>query len=205
MNEALFLDKLSDEELAVRAQAGSRSYFEELVSRYCQRLFLFLRSRLGTDQDAEDLVQETFLKVYKNLHRFNRAYKFSTWLYTTASRLVISFYRKNRSRHTQYISASVDQDPQDTLLHREDSQNLWNTARTLPPLQFQALWLRYVEDMTPKDIGRVMKKSQVHVRVILHRARLKLIKTLNPAAGSEDKENSIKVQKAAAGKNFSFL
>ncbi|HCS49033.1 MAG TPA: hypothetical protein DIW61_12570, partial [Candidatus Aminicenantes bacterium] len=53
----------TDEELASRAAAGSRPAFEELVSRYGLRLFYFLRSRSGSDEDVEDLVQETFLKA----------------------------------------------------------------------------------------------------------------------------------------------
>jgi len=199
------LDRLSDEELAVEAQAGSHSYFEELVSRYCQRLFHFLRPRVGTDQDAEDLVQETFLKVYWNLNRFDPAYKFSTWLYTAANRLVISFYRKNRSQESRFISFTTDRDPQETMLRQEDSQNLWNSARKLPPNHFQALWLRYAEDMSIPDIAVILKKSQVHVRVLLHRARLKLAELLNPVPTVQEIEKPTTNDKVAAGKSFSFL
>ena len=205
MIETLFLDRLSDEELAGKAQAGSHSYFEELVSRYCQRLFYFLRPRVGTNQDTEDLVQETFLKLYCNLHRFDSTFKFSTWLYTVANRLVISFYRKNRSWKSRFVSPTTEMNPQETMLRDEDSLNLWNFAKRLPPNQFQSLWLRYVEDMPIPEIAAILKKSQVHVRVLLHRARLKLAKELNPASKAEEIEKPSTVEKAPAGKSFSFF
>jgi len=173
-------DPLSDEELAAEARAGSRSSFEELVHRYSLRLFHFLRPRIGTDQDTEDLVQETFLKVYRNIHRFDINYKFSTWLYTIAVRLAIGFYRKNRSEEPTPESAGAWADPHDTMIREQESQNLWNTAKTLQPNLYQALWLRYMEDLSLKEIAGVMKKNQVHVRVLLHRARLQLGKRLNP-------------------------
>jgi hypothetical protein len=61
----------ADEELAARAAAGSRSAFEELVTRYGVRLLHFLRSRAGPSEDVEDLVQETFLKAYRNIGRYD--------------------------------------------------------------------------------------------------------------------------------------
>src|SRR4030066_1738197 len=87
----------TDEELAVRAVAGSRPSFEELVSKYSLRLFHFLRSRSGSDEDVEDLVQETFLKAYRNIGRYDPQRKFSTWLFTVAIRLSISRHRSQRA------------------------------------------------------------------------------------------------------------
>jgi RNA polymerase sigma-70 factor (ECF subfamily) len=196
------LKGLSDEELAVEAQAGSRHCFDELVSRCSRRLFLFLRPRLATDQDAEDLVQETFLKIYRNIHRFDAQYKFTTWVYTTASRLAISFYRKKKEDGPAVEFTGSAPGPRDLLMMKQDSENLWNTARNLHPNQFQALWLRYMEDLPLEEVAAVMNKSRVHVRVLLHRARSNLAKQLNPPAlnGEDPKETAI-----AAQKGFSFL
>ena len=174
--------QLSDEELAAEAQAGSRRCFEELVHRYTHRLFYFLRPKMSTHQDTEDLVQEAFLKTYRNIGRFDPTYKFSTWLYTTATRLAISFYRKKQvSDPVLGFSASAP-DPQDQAIKAENANELWDLARGLQPHQYQALWLRYAEDLPLKEIANIMKKNQVHVRVLLHRARSNLIKQLNPDA-----------------------
>lgn len=184
------MKQLSDEELAVNAQAGSHPCFEELVSRYSYRLYYYLRSRISTPQDTEDLVQETFLKVFRNIGRYNCQYKFSTWLYTTATRLAISYNRKNKTTESVVESATFSSplvDPPERMIQEENHNNLWETARDLQRHQYRALWLRYVEDLSVKEIARVMNKTQIHVRVLLHRGRQKLMKLVNPAAISEER------------------
>ena len=185
-DESLPVKKLSDEELAAQAQTGSRRCFDELVHRYSHRLFYFLRPKVTTNEDTEDLVQETFLKTYRNIDRFDMNYKFSTWLYTTAARLAISFYRKKRINDGLSVFNSAPPDPQEQATREEDAKNLWNIAQTLQSNQYQVLWLRYLEELSLEEIALVMKKSRVHVRVLLHRARLNLIKQLNPSASSKE-------------------
>jgi RNA polymerase sigma-70 factor (ECF subfamily) len=182
----------TDEELAVRAVAGSRPAFEELVSRYSLRLFHFLRSRSGSDEDVEDLVQETFLKAYRNIGRYDPQRKFSTWLFTVAIRLSISRHRSQRAKPLPLDSEWPEHPsprPQEALIREEEAQragNIWLLARTLKPSEYEVLWLRYAEEMPMKEIARATKRSLVGVRVLLHRSRLKLGKKLrvpSPAAG----------------------
>jgi RNA polymerase sigma-70 factor (ECF subfamily) len=189
MKEAL---NPTDKELAARAAAGSRSAFEELISRYSLRLFQFLRSRSGSDEDVEDLVQETFLKAYRNIGRYDPRWKFSTWLFTAAVRLSISRHRSLGRKPLSLDSEGPEHPapgPQEVLIRKEEAQkagNIWFLARTLKPSEYEVLWLRYAEGMPMKDIAQAMKKSQVGVRVLLHRSRLKLGKKLrapSPAAG----------------------
>jgi RNA polymerase sigma-70 factor (ECF subfamily) len=74
---------------------------------------------------------------------------------------------------------------------KEERKNIWNVARTLKPREYEALWLRYAEDMPVKDIARAMKKSPVGVRTLLYRCRLKLgrkLKSSAPAAGMAQAE-----------------
>ena len=166
-DESLPIKQLSDEELVSKAQTGSRRCFEELVHRYSHRLFYFLRAKVTSDEDTEDLVQETFLKTYRNINRFDLNYKFSTWLYTTAARLAISFYRKKRLNEGLSVFNPSSPDPQEQLLREEDSENLWNIAQSLQSNQYQVLWLRYMEELSLKEIAVVMKKNRVHVRRLI--------------------------------------
>lgn len=194
------IKRLSDEELAVKAQAGSHPYFEELVGRYSGRLFHFLQARLGSPQDTEDLLQETFLKTYRNIARFDSTYKFSTWIYTTAQRLAVSYFRKKREIEIVSEVACAAAGPHEKMVHEENHENLWQAARTLRQDQYRALWLRYMEDMPLPEIARVMKKSRIHVRVLLHRARLHLVEALNrPVPAGET------AQLIPAERNLSFL
>lgn len=179
MTDFATIKQLSDEELAVKAQAGSHPCFEALVYRYSRRLYYFLRPKMSTPQDTEDLVQETFLKIYLNIGRFDNTYKFSTWLYTAASRLAISYFRKKRIDEAALESAGPAAAPHEGIIAGENYNNLWDAAKCLQKNQYQALWLRYMEEMPVKEIAVVMKKNRVHVRVLLHRARSHLAKMIN--------------------------
>jgi RNA polymerase sigma-70 factor (ECF subfamily) len=200
MSDISAVKHISDEELATQVATGSRSSFEELVFRYSSRLFYFLRYRFKTDQDIEDLVQETFLKAFRNIQRFNPERKFSTWLYTIAIRQAISRFRSEKKRSTSLDPASSPPDPQDIVIQKEESQNLWRTASKLGERQYEALWLHYGEDVPIKEMAKILKKKPITVRVLLHRARLNLGKRM---------ERSITSGKLAgtttAAHKFSFL
>jgi RNA polymerase sigma-70 factor (ECF subfamily) len=173
----------TDEELAREARAGSRRSFEELALRYRGRLFVYLRPRLGSDQDAEDMVQETLLKLYRNIGSYDPAFRFSTWIYTSATRLAISSYRKKRSAAGTVRLEDVPEvpDPKARTAAATEAAELWDAARTLGGNQFRALWLRYGEDLAVEEIARAMGKSRLAVRLLLHRARLNLMKKAGPA------------------------
>jgi RNA polymerase sigma-70 factor (ECF subfamily) len=192
--------QVTDEELAVEVASGSRAAFEELVCRYSPRLFHFLRPRLSTNQDIEDLIQETFLKAFRNIDRFDPEFKFSTWLYTVAIRLAISHYRANKPKDLSSIPNHVSVDPEEILTRKDQSQKMWAIAKSLNNKQYEALWLRYMEDMAVKDIAAAMNKTQVQVRVLLHRARLNLGKKLNKSIQTAEASASSSVKH-----KYSFL
>ena len=172
----------TDEELAREARAGSRRSFEELAQRYKRRLFVYLRPRLGSDQDAEDMVQETFLKLFRNIRSYDPAFRFSTWLYTSANRLAISTYRKKRiaSGRLDVEAAGALADPEAGTAVEAGSAGIWAAARDLGGSQYRVLWLRYGEDMTIEDIAVSLGKSRLAVRLLLHRARKGLMKRVCP-------------------------
>jgi RNA polymerase sigma-70 factor (ECF subfamily) len=175
----------TDEELAREARAGSRRSFEELACRYRRRLFVYLRPRLGSDEDAEDMVQDTFLKIYRSIDRYDPAYRFSTWLYTSAHRLAIDSFRKNAVARDG-VPASSGQDVPDPAAGCEGeagATGVWDTARTLGAARFRVLWLRYGEDMTIEEIAAVLGRTRLAVRVLLHRARAALIERVGPGTG----------------------
>lgn len=182
------LDVLSSEELACRAQAGSLPCFAELVHRYQGRLYNFLLRRNGNRIDAEDLTQETFLRAWERLHQYKPKWRFSTWLFTIGSRLAINHHRAGaRLRRQDLAGSSLDQfptefeeDPSERSLRHESIQRVWEVARCLlTPEQHSMVWLRYAEDLSASEIARVLGKSQVTVRVALHRARARIAAALH--------------------------
>lgn len=177
------LSQQSPEELAVRAQAGggpSLACFGELVTRYEVRLFNFLLRRTRSRADAEELTQEAFLRAWERIQSYDPAWKFSTWLYTIASRLAVSKHRKlgrERTWDTFERCGEPGRDALETVEDRRLGARLWNLAeQSLSPDQQTALWLRYAEDMAIGEIATVMGKSHVGVRVCLFRARQTLSK-----------------------------
>jgi RNA polymerase sigma-70 factor (ECF subfamily) len=169
---------LTDEELASKVTTGSLPSFEELITRYSSRLYYFLRFRLRTDEDIEDLIQETFLKAFHNIDRFSPEHKFSTWLYTIAIRLAISRFRSEKKRSVSLDPSPSPPDPQDIVIQKEASQNIWHLASKLGEQQYEALWLHYGEDIPIKDMAKILNKKPITVRVLLHRARQNLGKRM---------------------------
>jgi RNA polymerase sigma-70 factor (ECF subfamily) len=168
----------SDEDLACRAQQGCAASFEQLLRRFQIPVLHFLRHR-GLATDAEDVAQETFLRAYNNLHRYDRRWNFSAWLFTIARRLSINHYRRQQSTadplpiHQAVTNAP---EPLEALATAESRQRLWNIAAdVLSEDQSTAIWLHYVEDMPLRGIARVLDRSPSSVKTLLHRARRKLL------------------------------
>ncbi len=178
----------TDEELAGQAQAGSLSSFEELVYRYEARIFRFVANSCRNDSDAQDVTQQTFVSAYLNIRQFDVRRSFATWLFTIARRKGIDRHRANRpAAEERTVELVEDENPATLLARREAGEDLWRIARrTLPELQFQALWLRYAEDMSMEEIARVLRKTQTHVKVLLFRARTLLGRALEESCAQTE-------------------
>jgi len=160
--------------LARRAQKGSHDAFTELVLRYGGRLYPFLAQKNVPAIEVEDLLQDTFLKAYMNIHRYQHRSKFSTWIFTIAARLAIDRYRTGIRWKSLDEEEPVAEKSVDRLEQQEQKQNLWRLARQLPDNQYRALWLKYAEKMSIAEIARVMGKSRANIKIILYRARINL-------------------------------
>ncbi len=177
--------ELSPEQLAERAQAGCRESFERLVLRYERQIYNFIHQFTSQRQDAEDLTQETFLKAYRSLPRYRPALAFAPWLFTIARRTAASHFRS--AKHFEELPAEdepVQENPANLLESRDEQDSLWRLARTLKPKQFEVLWLRYHEGFSCAETAGIMRTNQVHVKVLLHRARANLSGMLT-ARGAE--------------------
>ncbi len=166
----------SDEVLACQTRAGVLGAFEELVSRYERRIYAFICQFCPNVADAQEVTQDTFVKAFQAIGRFDPRHSFAAWLFTIARRKCIDHHRTARPPAEQQALEPKDtDDPAELMAQQEDKRNLWQLARRhLPASQFQALWLRYAEDMSIEQIGRVLRKTQTHVKVLLFRARRSL-------------------------------
>jgi RNA polymerase sigma-70 factor (ECF subfamily) len=174
---------MSDEDLARQSQAGDLAAFEELVHRYENRIYSFVFQSCGHEVDAREVTQDTFVRAFEAMAKFDPSRSFAAWLFTIARHKGIDCFRARIPGGSEPVPEELDaDDPGELLARREEAQDLWRRARAwLPDSQFQALWLRYVEDMDISQIARVLRKTQTHVKVLLFRARHKLADELESA------------------------
>lgn len=167
--------------LALAAQGGCIESFEALVGQFEKPLYRFLLTKTGNHHQAEDLVQDTFLITYRKLHRFNPAYPFSSWIFTIANRLAISYFRKQKPMQEER-DIPTDKTPRCDVMATEASETLWEKARhLLSANHYTALWLFYTEGMTIEQVADAMNRKPNSIKVWLHRARKRLASHLKPA------------------------
>jgi len=169
---------VSDEEVASRARQGCAASFEQLVCRFQAPVLQFLQRR-GAGADAEDLLQETFVRTYANLDRYEPPRRFASWLFTIARRLHINHCRR---AGLAVDGAAVERavspgpDPAQAAAENESRRRLWDTAAlVLSEPEWTAVWLYYVEEMPVREIAAVLDRSWIAVKTMLYRARRRLL------------------------------
>lgn len=175
---------ISAEELAVRARAGSRVSFDELVTRYRPRLVAFLARRLADPADAEDVAQETFLRAYDRLAQFDPSRPFATWLFAigknvAANHAIARSRRAARDRDSRPADADAEAAAEAAIEDGAGASDLWQRARAiLSPDAYRMLWLRYAQGLTVREVAAELDRSSVAVKVMLFRARRRLLQEI---------------------------
>lgn len=186
-----------EQQLIKQAVDGSESAFIQLVERYKDKIFYLGLRMLRSVQDAEDVAQETFLRVYTHLDRFDPKHRFSTWIYRIASNLCIDRIRKKKPQYSldQPISdgesgqdwyslqSGNDPTPEESLLSLEARNQVIEGLEQLPPQYKAIVVLRYFHDMSLAEIGEVVSLPVTTVKTRLHRGREALRKKLGPTLG----------------------
>jgi len=189
-----------DEELARQTQAGSLEAFETLVSRYEQRIYAFAMQWRGNPTEAREVTQDTFVRAFQAIAQLNCSLSFAPWLFAIARRKCIDSFRARRLFDNEPPPDQPDfNDPAELMAREEDRENIWQVARRhLPDTQYQALWLRYVEEMNIPGVARAMGKTQIAIRVLLFRARQALT-TKFDRAGCEASAGATAMRRVARG------
>jgi RNA polymerase sigma-70 factor (ECF subfamily) len=171
-----------------RLGGGHDAALSELMQRHAAKLFRYLIRCLQNEEDAADLAQETFVRVYQNRGRFDSSQKFSTWLYAIATNLVKDRYRY-RTRHPQVSldaqNALTGQDfreslpaleasPADTLSASERAEAVRRAIAALPDELRVPVVLSEYEELSHGEIGEILKCSAKAVETRLYRARQQL-------------------------------
>jgi RNA polymerase sigma-70 factor, ECF subfamily len=185
----------TDQELVLRAQAGSEAAYRELLGRYQRPVFSLIFRMVRDREQAEDLAQETFVKVFNNIGRYDPRYKFSSWIFKIASNQTIDFLRKKEpatvsldgSRHaetpeqveaTRITAESRDATPEEFVEAKELGAEIERAIGELRPDYRTAILLRHVEGRAYEEIAEIMEIPLGTVKTYIHRARSELRETL---------------------------
>lgn len=182
-------NKISDSELIERFLSGEETAFEELVKLHAPKAYQISFGLLGNKLDAEEVVQDAFLKVYKNLEKFRGDSSFTTWLYRIVTNLSRNKYHWHRRRGAEVnISLSGNYrteegpqmdmeipdeklEPRKALEGKETGMKLTNAIKRLPEKLKEVILLRHIEDMSYAGIADLLKCELGTVKSRLARAR----------------------------------
>jgi RNA polymerase sigma-70 factor (ECF subfamily) len=185
------LTKLSDIEVVALAQQGKENAYRELLARYERPVFSLVFRMVRDREIAEDLAQETFVKVLNNIDRYSPDFKFSSWLFKIANNLTIDHLRRRRlntisiegapdavtaesAQATSITIVSGDESPLEELESRELGQAIERAIAKLRPEYRACIMLRHVEDRSYEEIAEIVKLPLGTVKTYIHRARHEL-------------------------------
>jgi RNA polymerase sigma-70 factor (ECF subfamily) len=190
LNRAQSTNQPTDEELIARFQNGDAYAFDLLVRRYKDPLLNFVYRFIGDLVESEDIVQETFYRVYKNKHYYKEVAKFSTWIYTIAGNLAKTELRRRKRRKVFSIHKETSAEKELELPDlKSDPEKEVNTVVTekiiqkainnLPSKFRQVIVLRDIQGFSYEEISSIIKVPLGTVKSRVNRARLKLQEDLD--------------------------
>lgn len=176
--------KLSDNQLV--SSVRMREAYEELFARYQRKLFAYIFHLVGNKDEAEDILQNVFSKVYKNISDFDTSRKFSSWIYRIAHNEAINFLKRRNKRYIvswedmnnskdKLDTASNDEMPEERWEHLEIVREVDKALKKLPEKYKQVLILRYFQEYSYEDIGHILKKPVNTIGTLINRAKGKLL------------------------------
>ncbi|WP_342563170.1 RNA polymerase sigma factor SigW [Paenibacillus sp. FSL R7-0345] len=175
------------------ALKGDQRAFAELVELYKDKIYHLAYRMLNNRHEAEDIVQETFLRVYRNLDRYDDKQKFSTWIYRIGTNLCIDRLRKRKPTYSldaemndqegidgYSMIPSTNVTPETELLLSETQRVIYEAIDSLPVKYRSVMILRYLQDLSLQEISDVLDMPVTTIKTRVHRGREFLRKKLGP-------------------------
>ncbi len=157
------------------ALSGDHTAFEYLFNRYRDAIYRLLVQRLGGTGDAEDLLQETFIKVYINLHRYRAEYTFGQWVYTIARNTFVDYVRRRQediSIDERFSApASPTPTPEESVINLQQRSQIEHCLDRLAPRYRQLISMRFFEEYSYEEIAAKLSLPLGTVKTQIHRAR----------------------------------
>jgi RNA polymerase sigma-70 factor (ECF subfamily) len=177
-------EQREDKELVRASLQGDSSAFEELVQRKSGKVYGLCYRVIGNAEDAKDISQLVFIKLWENLEKYDPSFTFDTWLYRMVQNVAIDFLRSRNSRDAtvnsslRLVKTEEDADQGQTLQHKEIEQVFNEISDTLSPKQKLVFVMNQMEDLQLAEIAKLLGSSESTVRNHLFNARKTLQKEL---------------------------
>jgi RNA polymerase sigma-70 factor (ECF subfamily) len=191
------MSEIDENSLIRRAQEGDRSAFDTLIRLYDQNVMRLALQVVGAPEEARDLYQEAFLKVYRSIRQFRSEAKFSTWLYRVVMNVCLDHLRRQNTRkevavpqpeegEPEFFQTVPDerptQDPERATHSKEIGQRIQVALARLNPRERMVFELKHYQGLKLRAIGEICKTSEQTVKNCLFRATQKLRTELNDLA-----------------------
>jgi RNA polymerase sigma-70 factor (ECF subfamily) len=161
--------------------------FGQLYKRYVERIYNYIYYRTGSTRDAEDLTGKVFFKAMSHIKGYKHmGLPFSAWLYRIAHNLVANYHR-DRSRKQEIsiehvpgqVLPQAGTQPETHVVRSQEVENLLSTIRELAPNRQELLILKFVDQLSNREIGQIMRKSEGAIKSLYHRTLLELREKMN--------------------------
>lgn len=163
-----------DKELVCKFVNGDDTAFEALVLKYRQAAVQFSMQFIHDYHIAEDVAQESFANIYVYKERYNFKASFKTYLFTIVRNKSIDYFRKNKRITLEDLEVINQVSAEDLIVRQEESNYVKSTINKLKDDYRIAIYLIDYNDMSYEEAARVMGKSSVQIKILIHRARKKL-------------------------------
>ncbi|NLK21862.1 MAG: sigma-70 family RNA polymerase sigma factor [Epulopiscium sp.] len=166
---------MEDYEIIQCCLQGEKEIFEELVSRYKNLVYSIILRMTNDSEEANDLAQDVFIKVYRNLDKYEPTYKFSTWIIRITTNLVIDSRRKQKytavSIDDMIYEPSTEEGPEDGYIRQEKSNEVMNALNSLPDMYKIPIILFHQQGLSYQEISDVINEPLSKVKNRIFRAR----------------------------------
>lgn len=165
---------MDDKELYKQFLKGNMTAFEEIVTKHKDRLIYFIMQYVKNFEVAEDLAQDAFVYILINKKEYDFKYSLKTYLYTIAKSRAINYLKKERRIVPLINDLMDDQAIEENIYRKEIKQNVRKAIKKLKPEYQSAIYLADIEELSYREISKILTKSMPQVKILIYRARRKL-------------------------------
>lgn len=175
----VIMSEINDEQQHIQSILnGNTSAFSYIVGAYQKKIRAFINKRCASSADSDDITQEIFIAIHKNLHQYKPEFPFSAWVFGIARNKANEHFRKVKRLPIPVAEADEaghTDTPQSRIFITEQTNQFWNEAkRLLSEEQFTAIWLKYQQDLNVTEISKHMQITSSNAKIHLFRARKRL-------------------------------